>query len=171
MVAGVHQDPLDLTVLNPGRNPCPGCGEVGGSFQPFNGEHIGFAKGTKGFPGPLFRGGVHKTADQQMVPLVWGPQQLQAGHGGSLADRVAYGEKGFGCWKVIGLVGEGKTKPVEPLLDGFKTVPRPANAYGPKQLGEGDSIFHGHGAASVQHHGQSGGGQHESHKGNQGRSS
>jgi hypothetical protein len=155
VLAGMQQDPLHRPLAHPGCDAGSAGGQIGGPLQPFDREDVGFGDGRQGLPGPALGGRVHKAAHQQSFAPMRCPEQLQAGHGRALADRVAHGHQPFGGREVIGLVGEGETMPIQALLDRDQGQAPPLQPQAGEQLRQGDTELHRHRLPAVQHHRQS----------------
>ena len=70
---------------------------------------------------------MNKTAHQQMLTLVGGPQQFKAGNRRPFAEIFPVRNQAFSGWKVVGLMHQSQVGGIEALLERFQAAVSPAH--------------------------------------------
>ena len=109
-----------------------------------------------------------EATDQQVVPLVGRPKQLQAGDRRPLANRIAHRQQPLRRREVVRLVGEGQAMAIKPVLHLGQGQANPVDPQGREQFCQGHPVFHRHRPTAMEHHRQARRGQHQGHQGQQG---
>ena len=97
---------------------------------------------------------MNKTAHQQVLTLVGGPQQFKAGHRWPFAEIFPVRDQRFSGWKVIGLMHQGQIGGIETALERFQAAASPAHPEGTKEFCAADAIFHRHAPSALKHNRQ-----------------
>ena len=105
---------------------------------------------------------MHKTAHQQVLTLVGGPHQFQAGQRRPFADFIPVGNQSFSGGEVVRLMHQCQMAAIEPCLYPFQAATGEAEAEGCEQLSAAHPIFHRHPLGSMEHHWDARGRQHQS---------